>query len=109
MANRIKFVYDEKPYVLEFTRNSVKEMERKGFRAAEVIEKPMSLLPELFAGAFIANHPFVRRKLIDEIYNAFDDKGELLNALCEMYRLILEDYVAELEKKSGNGLKWERE
>lgn len=108
MTSKIKFVYNEKPYVLEFTRNSVKEMERRGFDAAKVLEKPMLLLPDLFSGAFIAHHPLARKKLIDEIYNAFDDKVGLLNALCEMYSLVLEDFVAELEK-SGNGLKWERE
>lgn len=108
MTSKIKFVYNERPYVLEFTRDSVKKMEKKGFDAAEVVKKPMSLLPELFAGAFIAHHPFVREKLINEIYTAFDDKGELLNALCEMYSLVIEDFVAELEK-SNNGLKWERE
>lgn len=61
MTSKIKFVYNEKPYVLEFTRNSVKEMERRGFDAAKVLEKPMLLLPDLFSGAFIAHHPLVRK------------------------------------------------
>lgn len=109
MANsRIRFVYKNKQYVLEFTRNSVMEMERKGFDATQVVAKPMSTLPDLFAGAFIANHSSTRKKLIDEIYSHFDDKGELLSALCEMYRIVLEEFADELEK-SGNGVSWERE
>lgn len=107
MTSKICFTYKGKDYALEYTRSSVKEMERKGFKVAEVAEKPMSLLPEMFAGAFIANHRFASRKLIDEIFSKFDDKGELLNELAEMYALVIEDFVNELEK-SKNGLAWER-
>lgn len=107
MASHISFVYKDKKYVLEFTRSSVKEMERKGFVVAEVLDKPMSMLPDLFAGAFIANHRFTRRKEIDEIFEQFDNKGELLDALAAMYSLVIEEFANELEK-TGNGLKWER-
>lgn len=107
MVRKISFAYKDKKYVLEYTRSSVKEMERKGFVVAEVLDKPISMLPEMFAGAFIANHRFVRRKEIDEIYKQFDDKGELLNTLAEMYSLVIEEFTNELEK-TGNGLKWER-
>jgi len=107
MTTKIRFVYKGKDYALEFTRSSVKEMERKGFVAAEIIEKPMSLLPELFAGSFIANHRFTSRKVINEIFSQFDNKGELLNALCEMYSLVIDEYVDELEN-AHNGLAWER-
>ena len=83
-------------------------MERKGFKVAEVMDKPISLLPEMFAGAFIANHRFTSRKLIDEMFSKFDDKAELLSALAEMYSLVIDDFVAELER-AKNGLAWERE
>ena len=108
MASHISFVYKDKKYVLEYTRNSIKEMERRGFVVEEVLAKPMSMLPDMFAGAFIANHPFVRRKLIDEIFEQFDNKGELLDALAAMYSIVIEEFVNELEKKTGNGLQWER-
>lgn len=107
MKPKISFVYKGKKYVLEFTRSSVKEMERRGFVAAEVLEKPMLLLPDLFAGAFIANHRFTSRKLIDEIFSQFDNKGDLLNVLCEGYALVIDEFVEELEK-ANNGLAWER-
>lgn len=108
MTRKIHFVYKGKKYDLEYTRSSIKEMERKGFVVSEVLDKPMSLLPDLFAGAFIANHRFTSRKLIDEMFSKFDDKGELLGALAEMYALIIDDFIAELEKEK-NGLAWERE
>lgn len=107
MTRRIHFMYKDKEYCLEFTRTTIKRMEAKGFVVADVLNKPMSMLSEFFAGSFLANHPFTRRKEIDEIYEQFDDKGELLNTLAEMYSLVLDDFVNELEKP-GKGLKWER-
>lgn len=107
MTRRISFVYKDKKYVLEYTRSSIKEMERRGFVIEEVLKKPLSMLPDMFAGAFIANHRFTRRKEIDEIYEQFDNKDELVNALAEMYNLVIEEFIEELEKKD-NGLKWER-
>lgn len=83
-------------------------MEQKGFVAAEVLEKPLTVLPELFAGAFIANHRFTPRKVINEIFSQFDNKGELLSALAEMYSIVIEDYANELEN-ANNGLTWERD
>ncbi len=107
MVSTIKFTYEDKGYVLEFTRSSIKYMESKGFVAEDVLAKPMLMLPELFAGSFVANHRFVSRKLIDKIYSQFDDKGELLNALCAMYAEVIEEFVNDLERKN-NGLSWER-
>lgn len=107
MTRRISFVYKDKKYVLEYTKSSIKEMERRGFVIEEVLKKPLSMLPDMFAGAFIANHRFTRRKEIDEIYEQFDNKDELVNALAEMYSLVIDEFIEELEK-AGNGLKWER-
>lgn len=73
MANKITFTYGGKVYVLEYTRKSVEEMERRGFVAEDVLTKPLTVLPELFAGAFIANHRFTKRKLINEIFSKIDD------------------------------------
>lgn len=42
MAKQLKFTFKDKEYVLEFTRRTVTEMEKKGFVAAEVENKPMS-------------------------------------------------------------------
>lgn len=40
MAKQLKFTFKDKEYVLEFTRRTVTEMEKKGFVAAEVENKP---------------------------------------------------------------------
>lgn len=58
-------------YTLEYTRKTVEMMEKQGFIAADVEKKPMTLLPALFAGAFLAHHRFVKRDVIDNIYGKF--------------------------------------
>lgn len=100
MANKITFTYEGKEYVLEYTRKSVEEMERRGFVAEDVLTKPLTVLPDLFAGAFIVNHRFTKRKLINEIFSKIDDKGGLVNTLAEMYSLVIDEFVEELEKRN---------
>ncbi|MCH4153356.1 MAG: DUF5055 domain-containing protein [Mageeibacillus sp.] len=107
MTSKIKFTYGGKQYILEFTRNSVKELEKRGFVASEVLEKPLTVLPDMFAGAFIANHRFTKRKVIDEIFAKIDNKEELVNTLAEMYSLVIDEFVDELEKRNKD-LSWER-
>ena len=67
MSKQLRFTYKDKEYCLEFTRRSVETMERNGFIANDIREKPMTTLPALFAGAFLANHRFVSRlvRLLD--------------------------------------------
>ena len=72
-------------YTLEYTRKSVEMMEKSGFVAEEVERKPMTMLPALFAGAFLAHHRFVKRDVIDNIYARLTHKDELISALVEMY------------------------
>lgn len=72
-------------YTLEYTRKTVEIMEKQGFIAEEVDRKPMTMLPALFAGAFIARHRFVQREVIDRIYARLPRKDELLPKLVEMY------------------------
>lgn len=85
MAKQITFTYKGTDYTLEFTRRTVQDMEREGFVVDEVQSKPMSALPALFAGAFKAHHRFIKRDLIDEIYESMPDKEKLIGKLAEMY------------------------
>lgn len=86
MAKQINLNYKGKDYCLEYTRETVKQMEREGFVANEVITKPMSTLPKLFSGAFKAHHRFdAKQKVIEEIFDALSNKGALLEKLTEMY------------------------
>ena len=83
--SKITLNYENKEYVLEYNRQSVKMMEGQGFVLDELASKPMTMIPLLFSGAFIKNCKGIKRNTIDEIYSGIGDKNALLEALMEMY------------------------
>lgn len=105
MAKTITFTYGGKDYTLEFTRKSIETMERQGFVATDIDIKPMSTIPALFSGAFLAHHPFVKKETTDSIFSNLKNKGELIQRLAEMYNEPLEALVSEPEDSEGN-LDW---
>lgn len=105
MAKQLNFTYDGKDYTLEFTRRTVAEMEKKGFIASDITEKPMTTLPALFAGAFLAHHRFVKEDVINDIYSKLTKKEDLIGKLAEMYNEPILALVEEPEKAEGN-LDW---
>lgn len=105
MSKQLKFTYDEKEYTLEFTRRTVSEMEKKGFIAAEVENKPMTTLPALFEGAFLAHHRFEKKGVINAIFAKMTNKEELIGKLAEMYNEPIMALVEEPEESEGN-LSW---
>lgn len=105
MAKQLTFTYDGKDYTLEFTRRTVAEMEKKGFIASDITDKPMTTLPALFAGAFLAHHRFVKSDIIDNIYSKLTKKEDLIGKLAEMYNEPILTLVEEPEEAEGN-LDW---
>lgn len=105
MSKQLNFVYNGTEYTLEFTRKSVEQMERDGFVADEIHNKPMTMLPTLFAGAFKAHHRWVKREVIDEIYSKMTNKGELIGKLAEMYNEPIMALVDDPAESSEN-LTW---
>ena len=102
MNKQLRFTYQDKEYVLEYTRKSVEMMEKKGFVASDIDTKPVTVLPALFAGAFLANHRFVKQEVIDEIYSKLTNKSELISKLAEMYNEPIMALVDEPEESAGN-------
>lgn len=105
MAKQLNFTYEGKDYTLEFTRRTVAEMEKKGFVASDITEKPMTTLPALFAGAFLAHHRFVKEDIINDIYSKLTKKEDLIGKLAEMYNEPILALVEEPERAEGN-LDW---
>ena len=105
MSKQLVFNYKGTEYTLEFTRKSVEQMEREGFVADDINVKPVTTLPALFAGAFKANHRWVKRELIDEIYSKMTNKGELIGKLAEMYNEPIKALIDEPAESSEN-LTW---
>ena len=105
MSKQLRFTYQDKEYCLEFTRKSVETMEKNGFIASDITEKPMTVLPALFKGAFLANHRFVKNEVMDEIFSKMTNKSELIGKLSEMYNEPIMALVEEPEENEGN-LDW---
>lgn len=83
--SKIVLNHENKEYVLEYNRQSVKMMEGQGFVLDEITAKPMTMIPMLFQGAFIKNCKGTKRATIDEIYAGIPEKTALMEALMEMY------------------------
>ena len=61
MAKTINFNFEGEDYTLEFTRSSVATLEKQGFNIGDISDKPLTTLPTLFAGAFLA-YRFIKVK-----------------------------------------------
>ena len=107
MAKQIRFEYKGQEYILEFTRKSIETMERQGFVASDIVEKPMTTLPALFAGAFLAHHRNVKKELIDEIFSKMTNKEELIRKLAEMYNEPIMALMDEPDSNDEGNVKWE--
>lgn len=103
MAKKINLIYEDTEYVLEFTRSTAKDMERKGFNVNKVLDFPQTMIPMLFEGAFLKNHKFaiardkkLAEKILDQVPG--ETKSELIEALIDMYNDTLEQLVTGNEK-----------
>lgn len=70
-------------YELDFSRESVKFAEQRGFKISELLDFPQTNIPSLFYLAFRKNHKDVARDKTDKLLEAM---GGLTNA--ELSRLV---------------------
>ena len=105
MSKQLCFNYGGVEYTLEYTRKSVETMERQGFAVSDILEKPMTALPALFKGAFLAHHRWAKAEVIEEIFSKMTNKQELISKLTEMYQEPIVTLVEEPEDNEGN-LNW---
>lgn len=103
MAKQLTFSYNGKDYTLEYTRNTIRQMESEGFVAADIETKPMSVLPDLFRGAFLAHHRFEKKPVIDDIYAHMTNKPVLIERLAEMYN---EPISSLLDEPTEGNVEW---
>lgn len=100
----INFSYNGTDYCLEYTRKTVKTMEDRGFVASRIVDAPMTVLPDLFAGAFLANHKHTKREIIDEIFDKMKDKSSLIETLSQMYNEPIKALMEDGDE--GNAIEW---
>lgn len=106
MAKTIRLEHEGSTYVLEFTRNTIRTMEGQGFRIDELSSRPMTLLPQLFRGAFLAHHRFLKQSAIDDIFEATTQKDKLFEVLGEMYGDVLNSMMGEQTEEGAGNANW---
>lgn len=109
MAKTIDFKFEGTGYTLEFTRGSVATLEKQGFVISDIEDKPVTTLPALFAGAFLAHHRFIKKEVVDRIFAQMTNKEDLILKLAEMYNEPIVTMVDEPEEDEGNvqwGASW---
>lgn len=106
MSKQIVLTHDGKEYTLEFNRKSIETMERQGFVASDIGDKPMTTLPALFAGAFQMHHRFLNKSVIDAMLYKIENKEAFIEKLSEMYNEPIVSLIDEPEEDEGN-IHWE--
>lgn len=86
-------------FTLQFNANTVKRMERNGFKIDT--DYPNTMIEELFMGAFQMHHKGIPSERVKTIWLAQSKKDELLAMLIKLYMKPLEDLMAEPEKPEG--------
>lgn len=106
MSKSISFEYEGKEYTLEFNRKSVERMERMGFIAEEITQKPLTSLPMLFHGAFYMHHKGVTRDLTDKILESVEKVSDLIGKLAEMYNEPIMALIGDEDNSKAKNVKW---
>lgn len=112
MSTKVTITYQNNEYVLEYSRNAVKQMEQQGFVLDQISDKPMTMVPLLVYGAFMKNNKGIKRNLVDEIYENIVDKigsdGEngFIQTLLEMYAETVNTLTDNNPADEGNLAVW---
>ena len=113
-VNQINFDYNGKHYCLEYTRESVKQMEAAGFNMNDMGDKPATRIEQLWQGAFLANHPNEPESKIREIYKSlkrtaedaepeYDEDGHEIDLLAQTLADMITEAVDELTGRGNTG------
>ena len=91
----IRLNYKDEEYILEYSREAIVEAEENGFKIAEVDEKPLTGVSNLFYYAFRKNHPDMTKDETDTILTALGGlKGKEIERLGQLYNIPLETVVS---------------
>lgn len=99
---KIEFTRDGKDYTLEFTADSLKKMEKRGFSFGKIEDRILGAMDDLFCGLFIENHDDVPHKERIEIFRELEESTDggldIEDAMTEM----LNEALDELKQHKGN-------
>ena len=102
MAKTITLEYEGSKYTLEFTRKTVEIMEKNGFNVRDIRTSPVTTLPTLFAGAFLANHRWLKDETIEKLFKLIPNKDDFLEKLAEMYNEPIASLMQEPDDTAKN-------
>ena len=106
MNTKINLTYKDEKYCLEFNRETVKLLEKNGFKIDEFLDKPMNNIELVFTAAFVKNHAKIKQTLVEEIYESCPDKTKLIVALQQMIEECYDSLFDEPSNTEGN-TSWE--
>ena len=112
MSTKITVTYQEKDYVLEYSRTTAKQIEDNGFILDQLTDKPATMIPLLVYGAFAKHNRGIKRSLVDEIYENLigkvgkDGEEGFINILAEMYAETISTLTDENSVDEGNAATW---
>lgn len=104
---KIVITYNDKSYDLGFTRESIRDMERKGFSIADAQSEKMSAIFLLVEGAFKTYQPDITDEEIWEIWQKLP-KDELYPALIDLFQEPLK-VLEDPDKKEQGNASWKME
>lgn len=110
MATTITLTYKDKSYTLEYTKRTVQMLESNGFSIRDLADgrNRISLLEQLFAGAFMAHHSRdVKPALVEELLAHVKNKDDLFATLVTMYQEPGEAFMAEPDEDDEGNATWE--
>ena len=93
-------------YILEYNRRAVEILEKSGFSIEKIHEMPATMLPALFAGAFIMHNKKMSQETIDSLFASLPDKVKLSSTLVGMYNETVSVLLDDPEDTEGNAT-WE--
>ena len=107
MARTIRFNYKNTEYILEYNRATTKMLERAGFSLEQLSNQPVTMIPLLFQGAFMAHHRKVKTDLIDEMFAHTPNKERIIAVLTEMYADTVNTLLEEPDADNEGNAIWE--
>ena len=112
MSTKITVTYQDKDYILEYSRATAKQVEDNGFILDQLTDKPATMIPLLVYGAFAKHNRGIKRALVDEIYENLigkvgkDGEEGFINILAEMYAETISTLTDETAVDEGNAATW---
>lgn len=98
----IELTYEDKTYILEFDRASVKKLEQSGFDLNSITTQPVTMLPKLYKGAFLKHHPDISEEKAVEIISNIGNKEDFIQALTELYIEPLNTLMSNTDKGNAS-------